>query len=407
MESAFFDVICRSARAAVNCRDVLVCGDDAAIPRVLWPLSSTPLFIEDAYVITHPATSVFPDARFLAAVALHRGAELVGALWFADPDPRPVTADLRALVEDFGLLASLHLQQESDTALYRLVAENSADTLIRGSLDGVRRYVSPSIRTLLGYDAHELVGKRASEITHPDDVEGFARQMRAMHDGRIDSFVTEHRMRHKDGSWVWLEAFVRVTHDPTTGLRDGYVVSVRDTSRRKELETELVHHAYHDGLTGLPNRALLYERLTAHIERARDGDAFAVLCVDLDGFKQINDGSGHEVGDRVLAAIGGRLESCVGPADTVARRGGDEFVIIHVADPQLLDSAVLLAQRVIEAASATMTIADWSGSVGLSIGIAIAAGALAGHEDILRAADRAMYEAKACGSNGYRVAECR
>ncbi len=241
--------------------------------------------------------------------------------------------------------------------------------------------MSPSIRTLLGYDAHELVGKRASEITHPDDVEGFGRQMLAMRDGRIDSFVTEHRMRHTNGSWVWLEAFVRVTHDPATGLRDGYVVSVRDTSRRKELETELVHHAYHDGLTGLPNRALLYERLTAHIERAGgDGNGFAVLCVDLDGFKQINDAFGHEVGDRVLAAIGGRLVACVGPADTVARRGGgDEFVIIHVADPPLLDSAVVLAQEVIDVASAPpMTIADWSGSVGLSIGIAAAVGSIAG-----------------------------
>lgn len=407
MESPFFDAICRSVRAALECRDALICGDDTAIPRALWPASGTLLLIEDARVHDHPAMSVFPDARFVAAVPLYRGAELVGALWVTDPHPRALTAGLRAQLEDFGLLASLYLQQESDTALYRLVADHSADTLIRGSLDGVRRYVSPSIRTLLGYEAHELVGKRASEITHPDDVEGFGRQMLAMRDGRLDSFVTEHRMRHTNGSWVWLEAFVRVTHDPATGLRDGYVVSVRDTSRRKELETELVHHAYHDVLTGLPNRALLYERLTAHIERARDGNGFAVLCVDLDGFKQINDAFGHEVGDRVLAAIGGRLVACVGPADTVARRGGDEFVIIHVADPPLLDSAVVLAQGVIEVASAPMTIADWSGSVGLSIGIAAGVGSIAGGEDILRAADRAMYEAKACGSNGYRIAESR
>lgn len=245
------------------------------------------------------------------------------------------------------------------------------------------------------------MGKRASENMHPDDVGDFVPQMLALRDGRVDSFVTEHRQRHKDGSWVWMEAFVRVTEDPRSGHRDGYVVSVRDTSRRKELETELVHNASHDVLTGLPNRALLYERLGAAIEY---GGAFAVLCVDLDGFKRVNDELGHHVGDLVLAEVGDRLVSCVGARDTVARRGGDEFVIIHVADAPLLESAVALAQCVIDAASAPMTVAEWSGSIGLSIGIALAAGPTAQGEDILRAADRAMYEAKASGHNAYRIA---
>ncbi|MCF6387160.1 sensor domain-containing diguanylate cyclase [Mycobacterium sp. MBM] len=282
-----------------------------------------------------------------------------------------------------------------------MVAENSADTLIRGTLDGVRRYVSPSIRTLLGYTPDELVGKRASENMHPDDVADFVPKMLALREGTIDSFVTEHRQRHKDGSWVWMEAFVRVTEDPRSGRRDGYVVSVRDTSRRKELETELAHNASHDVLTGLPNRALLYERLGTEIEH---GGEFAVLCVDLDGFKRVNDELGHHVGDLVLAAVADRLVSCVGARDTVARRGGDEFVIIHVADAPLLDSAVALARCVIDAASAPMAVAEWSGSIGLSIGIALGAGPDAHGEELLRAADRAMYEAKASGHNAYRIA---
>lgn len=140
-------------------------------------------------------------------------------------------------------------------------------------------------------------------------------------------------------------------------------MSVRDNSRRKELETELVHNASHDVLTGLPHRALRYERLAAEIEH---GGEFAVLCVDLDGFKRVN----------------------------------DEFVIIHVTDAPPLESAVALAQCVIEAASAPMAVAEWSGS----IGIALAAGSPAHGEDILRAADRAIYEAKASGRNAYRIA---
>ena len=385
---------------AVECGHALVCVDDAVVPRALWPAAG--LFIEDAQHVAHPALEVFPGARFMAAVPVHRGARLAGALWVTDGQSRVITAVLRRQLDDFGALASLYLQQEADATLYRLVAENSADTLIRGTLDGVRRYVSPSIRSLLGYRADELVGKRASELTHPDDVEGFGRQMLAMRDGDVDSFTTEHRMRHKDGSWVWIEAFVRVTLDSATGVRDGYVVSVRDTSRRKEFETELVHSASHDVLTGLPNRALLYNRLSAQIEL---GGEFAVLCVDLDGFKQVNDEFGHHVGDLVLAAVGERLVSCVRAEDTVARRGGDEFVIIHVADASLLDSAVALAQCVIDAASAPMAIAEWSGSIGLSIGIAVGASSAAQGEDILRAADRAMYEAKASGHNAYRIAE--
>lgn len=210
-------------------------------------------------------------------------------------------------------------------------------------------------------------------------------------------------MLHKDGSWVWLEAFVKVTHHATTGDRDGYVVSVRDTSRRKELETRLVHNASHDALTGLPNRALLDERLQQEIDReALHGSRFALLCLDLDGFKQVNDAWGHEAGDAVLAAVARRLTSCVRAADTVARRGGDEFVIIHVTDSALPASAVALAERLIEAVSAPMESGGAPVHIGLSIGIAVAGGGTEA-DTLLRNADKAMYEAKAAGRNGYRV----
>lgn len=381
--SAFFEALCRTARAVTGCRDAQVCFDDV--------LPTEVLVVVDAVRSGHPIGAAFAGARFVAGVPIPGG-----ALWLTDPQARDDSAGLRAQLADLGVLASTYLAQQTDATLYRTVLENSADTLIRGTLDGIRRYVSPSIKTLLGYHPDELVGKRASDITHPEDVAEFAVKMRAMGEGRVDTFTTEHRMLHRNGEWVWLEAFVRVTYHPVTGARDGYVVSVRDTSRRKELESRLEHNATHDVLTGLPNRALLYERLQQQL----DGTAeFAVLCVDLDGFKKVNDELGHSVGDAVLSAVAARLVSCVPATDTVARRSGDEFVVIHT-EPE---TAAVLARRLVDTASVPMTIGAWTGTVGLSIGIAVG-GPHAGAEELLRAADSAMYEAKAAGRNGYRIA---
>ncbi|MFI2840648.1 diguanylate cyclase domain-containing protein [Mycolicibacterium sp. PDY-3] len=390
--ASFLDTLCRTVRTALDCRQAMVLGDRTDIP-------PSAVFLDDARRQGFPVPSALGEARFVAAVPVVVDTTVDCALWVADPRPRTITADLRDQLATFGSLAAQHLQLAAAASLYRLVAENSADTLIRGSMDGIRRYVSPSIRSLLGYEATELVGRRASDITHPEDVGAFGRKMLAMREGEVDSFTTEHRMRHKDGSWVWIEAFVRVTRDTGTDERDGYVVSVRDTSRRKELEKQLVHNASHDPLTGLPNRALLYQRLAERIARATP---FALLCIDLDGFKQVNDQLGHSAGDIVLTTVAERLVASVRTGDTVARRGGDEFVVI-LCDAPLPESAMALGRRLIDTASAPMTVGDWTGAVGLSVGIAIG-GAADDAEELLLVADRAMYEAKAAGRNGCRLA---
>lgn len=369
--------------------------------------------VQSEHAPDHPVFDTFPGAGFVAMVPIVCQSQVVaGVLCVADPATRVSAAEMQSRLDDFAHLAAQYLSQQSAyrgladaAALYRVLVENSADTHIRGDLDGVRRYVSPSIRSLLGYEPDELVGRRASEIVHRADVGDFGSRMKAMRDGLINSFTTEHRMLHKDGSWVWLEAFVKVIHHPTTGDRDGYVVSVRDTSRRKALETRLTHNASHDPLTGLANRALLDERLQQELDRvARHGSAFALLCLDLDGFKQVNDAFGHEAGDAVLAAVAGRLTSCVRAADTVARRGGDEFVIIHVTDEALPASAVTLAECLIETVSAPMESNGVPVRIGLSIGIAVVSDR-AEAEVVMRAADAAMYRAKVAGRNGCRVAD--
>lgn len=391
----FLDALCRTARAAIDCEGAFICLDDGSvfgstsrIPCELWP----------------PRGTVFVDQDTAVVPLLSSSEAIVGILGV-----RGGRGDLHGALEDLAVLASQFLQQRAlaqDAAMFRVLAENSADTIIRGSIDGVRRYVSPSIRNLLGYEAHELVGKRAVEIVHPDDIPEFGALMRSMGEGEIDSFTTEHRMLHKDGAWVWLEAFVKVTHDQDTGERDGYVVSVRDTSRRKELEDRLVHNAFHDSLTGLGNRALLDERIQQEIARvSKHGYGLAVLCLDLDGFKQVNDAHGHAAGDAILIAVAERLQSCVGVSDTLARRGGDEFVIVHVTDAVLPESAVALADRLLDALAAPLPLGSTTVAIGLSIGIAVAPGSGVEAEALLRAADDAMYGAKMSGRNCYRLGD--
>jgi diguanylate cyclase (GGDEF)-like protein len=208
----------------------------------------------------------------------------------------------------------------------------------------------------------------------------------------------------RDGAWVWLEAFVKLTRSEATGEPDGYVASVRDISRRKEAESRLAHIAAHDPLTGLPNRTRLHERLTLEISRtARTRAGFAVLCLDLDRFKRVNDEFGHEAGDTVLRVVAGRLQSMVRAEDTVARLGGDEFVMIQTTAVDVPASAMRLADRLIAAVSQPIPFNGTPLNVGLSVGIAIAPIPGADADGLLRAADEALYEAKEAGRNKYRM----
>ncbi len=377
-----------------------------------WPCPRTVLIVEDALreaeLAQHPRVVAPGGIRFFAAAPIFGQPGIpAGVLCLTDTVARAVDQDRRRRLDDLATIASARLRAqfqkralEEQVTLYRTLVENSADTLVRGGLDGIRQYVSPSLRSLLGFGPEELVGTRASGFVHPDDLPEFTAMMRGLMDGSIGSFTTEHRHQHKDGSWVWLEAFVQATRDPVTGEQDGYVTSVRGTARRKELETRLVHSASHDPLTELPNRALLYERLDLLLANATE---FALFCLDLDGFKQVNDRFGHGAGDAVLQDVAHRLRSCVDSGDTVARRGGDEFVAIQVCSATQPEAAITLAQRMIREVAAPMDLDGVPINIGLSVGIAFVPGAGTDVDGVLRAADAALYRAKQAGRNGYRI----
>lgn len=430
-----FDALCRTACSLFSVPWALIqfnpeiCRHGAlGIGLDVWEESLAPSFrepaalaremlvVEDAardpQCAANASASAVPGIRFYAGAPLFIAPDLhVGTLCLMDVSARAFTSEQRRQLRDLAQIAATHLaalmavrDASEQEARYRLLAENSTDTIVRGNLDRVRLYISPAVRTLLGYEPEELVGRKASEIVHPDDAEEFGRLMLSIREGRIDLGVTEQRQRHKDGSWVWLEAFVKLTYDEITGQPDGYVASVRDVSRRKEVESCLEHIASHDPLTGLPNRTLLRERLTQEMSRAkRTGVGFAVLGLDLDRFKLVNDAFGHEAGDAVLREMASRFRSTVRTEDTVARPGGDEFVVIQTANGNLPACAMRLADRLIRAVAEPIDFGGTPISIGLSIGIAIAPMAGVDADGLLRAADVALYEAKQAGRNRYSV----
>jgi diguanylate cyclase (GGDEF)-like protein/PAS domain S-box-containing protein len=233
------------------------------------------------------------------------------------------------------------------------------------------------------------------EKVHPLDRDRVREKLHAHLERRIEQFRDEHRMRRSDGEWLWVLSRGLAIRDGS-GKAHRMAGSMTDISDRKRFEQELVHSALHDPLTGLPNRPLIRDRLERTAARSkRDlSHRFAVLFLDLDRFKVVNDTLGHPVGDRVLAEVAERLQSCVRENDTVGRLGGDEFVIIldGLHDPE---EAVLCGERIGAALEPPCLIDDRQVSVRASVGIVTSATEFEKSDDLLRYADVAMYRAKA------------
>jgi len=293
---------------------------------------------------------------------------------------------------------------EREAAFFRQLAESATDTIVYGDLDGVRRYITPSVRELLGYEPEALIGQCAIDIVHPDDTPAFAALLARLRSGATEVGSIEIRQRHRDGHWVWMEARVRLTHDAGTGEATGYVSSVRATGQRKAREERLARLAAHDALTGLPNRLRLGELLAQEIERSRrSGQQLLLLCMDLDGFKQVNDRFGHLAGDAMLREVAERLRGVLRGIDVIARLGGDEFVAAIQADS--MDAATAMAQRLIAAMARPFQCDGRPAQIGLSIGIARLAPDMADAQALLSAADLALYAAKRQGKNTFCFAE--
>lgn len=381
-----------------------ILSDDVFVVEDAW---ADPRFRESPLVINPPHVRFYAGAPLLAEAGLR-----VGILCVLDQVPRRFAAEDRAQLQDLASVVaaqlSLHRAKaklREREAHYRLLAENSSDMVIWATLDTVRRYVSPASRTLLGYEAEELIGTRPMDQVHPGDAEAFERLLADLCAERITRAVSTQRYRRKDGNWIWVEVNFNLTYDADSERATGYVAAARDISARKEAEFQIAHMARHDALTDLANRTLFRERLVQELAMSqRRGASFAVLCLDLDRFKFVNDTLGHHAGDILLRTVAARLRALVRSEDTVARIGGDEFMIIQTG-PVVGSSIRTLAQRLIEVVSQPIDLDGSSVTVGVSVGVAMAPQDGTEPDLLCRNADLALFRAKDAGRNTFRLYE--
>jgi len=258
--------------------------------------------------------------------------------------------------------------------------------------------------TMLGYEVGELEGDVSTwrRLIHPDDEAKASDILQTHLDGRSSVYEVEHRLRRKDGSWSWVLARGKVVQRDGAGRPERVVGTHIDVGARKVAEQQIAHVARHDGLTGLVNRTHFYDLLRCTLrEVTRNGTACAVMCLDLDRFKIVNDTAGHMAGDELLRLVAERIATEIAPGDTVARLGGDEFAVLIKSD--LTDEALSkLAEALIATVAKPLFFNGHMFEIGLSVGIARAPQQGLTEQLIFSRADRALYRAKVEGRNCYR-----
>jgi diguanylate cyclase (GGDEF)-like protein/PAS domain S-box-containing protein len=286
---------------------------------------------------------------------------------------------------------------------FRSAFDNATIGMAVVSLDGRWLQVNRSLREIVGYEEAELLTSDVKLVTHRDDLVALDEQLQRFAAGQVSSHQTEARYCHKSGKEVWAHLGMSLVRDREAGPLH-LIFQIQDITDRKRAEEQLLHDAFHDALTGLPNRALFMDHVKMAIQRSRrSGDRlFAALFLDLDRFKIINDSLGHMVGDQLLVGIAHRLEACLRPGDTVARLGGDEFTIL-LEDLASADDATDVARRVQEAVTQPFNIVGHEVFTTASIGIALSNTGYERAEDLLRDADTAMYRAKMEGKKRHVV----
>jgi diguanylate cyclase (GGDEF)-like protein/PAS domain S-box-containing protein len=284
---------------------------------------------------------------------------------------------------------------------------HSSDLITVLAADGTVTYQSPSIERLLGYETSEIEGTRFDQLLRESDRPRLGRILTGLPDATPETHAIECSLRHRDGTWLQFEIQqTNLLHDEHVR---GIVLNGRDVSEQKAYEDQLAHQAFHDPVTNLANRALFADRVQHSLTRMeRGGPSVAVVFIDLDDFKTVNDSLGHAAGDSVLQEVAQRLEATVRPTDTVARFGGDEFAVLldGVVDMQ---EAADVADRILRALDRFLEIDGKEVFPRASLGICIADRDLdvPPAEELLRNADVAMYMAKRDSKGGYRIFEPR
>jgi diguanylate cyclase (GGDEF)-like protein/PAS domain S-box-containing protein len=289
---------------------------------------------------------------------------------------------------------------------YALAARGANDGLWDWDLRTGQIYFSPRWKAMLGFEDAEIAGRPSEWLDRimADDLPAVQATLDAHLLGTTQHFESEHRLCHKDGSWRWVLSRGIAVRD-REGRAYRVAGSQTDITVRKHTEEQLLHDAFHDALTGLPNRPLLLDRLGHCLTRARrrEGHGFAVLFIDLDRFKLVNDSLGHIAGDRLLVEVARTLKDSLRPGDTVARLGGDEFAVL-LDDIDGVQETTAIVARIQSELAAPVAIGGGNEVFATaSIGIALGSREYAQPEEVVRDADIAMYHAKGLGKSRYAV----
>ncbi len=406
-----------------------IAGEDALIARAILEgeLYVVPDTLQDRRFREEIRPSDRGSARFYAGAPLWTPEGYkIGVLSVIDDRPRQMSESQKralksvanAVVTSYELRRkSVELDQarvERQKAFESLTAsEERCAMLLRGASDGLwdwdletnQMHFCARWKAMLGYKESELNSHPDEWFNrvHPEDIERVQSEIMSHLLGVSNQFQSEHRVRREDGSYRWMLSRGLAVLDSNR-----YVYrmtgSLTDVTDQKQAEKQLLHNAFHDALTGLPNRALFMDRLKHALSEVKKGEgySFGVLFLDLDRFKVVNDSLGHQIGDQLLVATARRLEGCLRPGDIVARLGGDEFAIIldHVRH---VNDAIQAAERIRERLSAPFNLSDHEVFISASIGIALNQTGSDEPDEIMRNADTAMYRAKDQGRGSFEL----
>jgi diguanylate cyclase (GGDEF)-like protein/PAS domain S-box-containing protein len=280
--------------------------------------------------------------------------------------------------------------------------ENMSQGLCMFDADGRILLFNEHYLRMMGRGDLKLEGRLLSDVLH--ELKAFGRW-----DGDPDEFVGNLINEAREGRSttnivVQSARSIRIVHQPMQG-GGGWVATFEDITEWQRAQAQITHMARHDALTNLPNRTLFREQLEQALRLAKRGNKLAVLCLDLDHFKDINDSLGHPIGDALLMEVGRRLASCIREGDTVSRLGGDEFAIVQLCGSDDANPAVLLASRIVEEISAPYDVGGHQLVIGVSVGISLAPDDGRNPDELLKKADLALYRAKADGRGTYRFFE--
>lgn len=309
---------------------------------------------------------------------------------------------LEGFIQDITLNKQYERDLKQAEQRYRSIFENAVEGIFQTSPDGRYLSANPALAKIYGFDSPESLMESLNDIEHQLYVKSTSRQdfkELMLQDGRVTNFESE--IYRADGSVIWISENARAVRGEDGKLLY-YEGTVEDITERKNYSELIEYQATHDDLCGLPNRVLLKDRLHQAISHAeRTNTQVAVVFVDLDHFKNVNDSMGHHVGDKLLISMANRLSSCVRECDTVARPGGDEFVLV-LSDMHGLDSLGQTLQRILTTTADPCLIDDREFVVTCSLGISLFPEDGHDSETLLRNADTAMYKAKQAGKNNFQ-----